>query len=97
MTDRKSGNSHCDSEFVWGASLTILESWEIFISLLIFKFASDLYSIGTSSGAVAQASHIAHCNNGIPKFAALRAARTFSGVCMSTVFASCRRETSLWS
>ena len=48
MTDRKCGNSHCDSEFVWGASLTKLESWEkFFISLLIFKFASDLYSIGT--------------------------------------------------
>jgi len=46
---------------------------DFFISLLIFKFASDLYSIGTSSGAVAQASHIAHCNNGIPKFSALRA------------------------
>ena len=81
MTDRKCGNSHCDSEFVWGASLTILESWEnFFISLLIFKFASDLYSIGTSSGAVAQASHIAHCNNGIPKFSALRAEDFFRGL-----------------
>ena len=81
MTDRKCGNSHCDSEFVWGASLTILESWEnFFISLLIFKFASDLYSIGTSSGAVAQASHIAHCNSGIPKFSALHAEEIFRGL-----------------
>ena len=80
MTDRKCGNSHCDSEFVWGASLTILESWEnFFISLLIFKFASDLYSIGRVSAAVAQASHIAHCNNGIPKFSALRAEDFFRG------------------
>ena len=81
MTDRKCGNSHCDSEFVWGASLTILESWEnFFISLLIFKFASDLYSIGRISGAVAQASHIAHCNNGTPKFSALRAEDFFRGL-----------------
>ena len=63
MTDRKCGDSHCDNEFVWGASLTILQSWEkFFISLLIFKFASDLYSIGRISGAVAQASHIAISN-----------------------------------
>ena len=34
MTDRKCGNSHCDSEFVWGASLTILESETRIVKIL---------------------------------------------------------------
>ena len=73
---------------VWGGCLTILESWDNFISLLTFKFASDLNFIGATSAAIALASHTAHSDSGIPFFSR-SARRLFFGVCTSTVFASC--------